>query len=267
MVQIASMMIFPLKSFDGMSVARARVIRAGALEHDREWRVVRNDSSEVVNGKREPKLMKLRTRFQLQAKGLEIRLNEQVDDPLSEPHFQCLLPDAVGGLAEWLSCYLGYGVRVERNLTGGFPDDPEATGPTIVSTATLTEIGRWFELSTDEIRRRMRSNIELSGDGMPPFWEDRLYAEKGVVKQFKIGALTVFGTNPCKRCGVPQRDSRTGVETQLFQRIFCEQRRLFLPAWAEPSWFTNPYRAAVNTNIPEFGWETEIRVGDEIRCV
>src|SRR5262249_13456017 len=137
-------------------------------------------------------------------------------------------------------------------------------GPTIISSPTIAEIASWFGLDPHEMRRRLRANIEINGDRMEPFWEDRLYSREGCHLVFTVGGVIFHGTNPGRRCGVPSRDSHTAEETAGFQRLFFERRKATLPAWAHPSWFSNAYRAAVNTNIPPDQWGRLINVGAEL---
>lgn len=173
--------------------------------------------------------------------------------PLDDP------PDA---LAAYLSRDLDRTVSVRRDDDGGFPDDANAPGPTIVSQATLAEVASWFDgLTIDDMRLRLRANIELAG--VPAFWEDGLFGAAGDLVRFRIGAVTFGGTNPCARCIVPSRDARTGVPFLAFAKRFAERRAATLPAWAERSRFDHYYRLCVNTRTVEAGGH-ELRVGDEL---
>ncbi len=139
-------------------------------------------------------------------------------------------------------------MRLVENCETGFPDDLDAPGPTIVSTATLVAVAEWFPgLTVDEARRRFRANLEI--DGVEPFWEDRLYGRDGEPVRFRIGDVEFFGTNPCQRCVVPTRDSQTGDVLSDFQKQFATQRESTLPVWAERSRFNHFYRLAVNTRV------------------
>ena len=55
-------------------------------------------------------------------------------------------------------------VFLQERLDGGFPDDRDAAGPTVISTESLVEVASWFGLSLDEARNRFRMNLELSSD-------------------------------------------------------------------------------------------------------
>ena len=87
-------------------------------------------------------------------------------------------------LAAVVSDFLGFPVQLQQNTTMGFPDDTDSSGATIISTATLTEVASWFPgINVDEMRRRMRANMEI--DGVPAFWEDGLLAGSGETVAFK----------------------------------------------------------------------------------
>jgi uncharacterized protein len=136
--------------------------------------------------------------------------------------------------------------RFVENETAGFPDDTDAPGPTLVSTATLAAVASWFPgLSVDETRRRFRANLEIAG--VEPFWEDGLVGPPGTAVPFQIGETRWLGVNPCQRCVVPTRDSATGAATPLFQKTFANRREAALPPWAAREQFDHFYRLAINT--------------------
>jgi uncharacterized protein YcbX len=146
---------------------------------------------------------------------------------------------------------------------GGFPDDTEAPGPTLISTATLAAVAGWFPtLSVESLRRRFRTNLEFTT--AEPFWEDRLFGPAGSLVKFRIGEVTLAGTNPCQRCVVPTRDPETGEIYRRFTPEFSKRRELSLPDWAEASRFNHYYRLAVNTRGVDCPPNARIRVGDEI---
>lgn len=136
----------------------------------------------------------------------------------------------------------------------------------MISTATLTEVASWFKpLNAAQLRLRIRANLEIGG--VPPFWEDRLYGEKGSLVRFRIGDCVLGGNNPCQRCVVPPRDPFTGAGYPEFAKIFAQKREETLPAWAEKSRFNHFYRLAVNTKVPEDQAGKIIRVGDEVEVL
>jgi len=74
-------------------------------------------------------------------------------------------------------------------------------------------------MTTDQTRARFRANLEV--DGVPPFWEDQLYGQRGTTVRFSIGDFLFDGVNPCQRCVVPARDPITGQDNQDFCQPIC----------------------------------------------
>jgi uncharacterized protein len=254
MPQLTRINIYPIKSLDGHSVEHARVLPSGALEHDRRYAIF-DRHGDWVNGKRSPSIHVLRSTFDEANNRLRLRLAED-----AEEHSFHMERDRAA-LAALLSDYLGFAVDLMENSAAGFPDDVESPGPTVISVATLREVGSWFGLGVDETRARFRPNLEI--DGVEPFWEDRLVGEEDRVVRFRIGSAELLGTNPCQRCPVPTRHPWTGIVTPLFARRFGEQRAATLPTWAPASRFDHFYRLAVNTR-PSGVTSHVLRVGDEV---
>jgi len=254
---LTQIVIYPIKSLDGKIVdspgerlrQRARISPGGALEFDRRWAIV-DERGKIVNAKRTAKIQQLRSKFDFVATSepeqrLLIRLHITGD---ANTYTFCLTTELVE-LARWLSEFLGFPVRLIENAVTGFPDDLDAYGPTLVSTATLETVCAWFpDLDLAEVRRRFRTNLELSG--VPAFWEDRLFGAPGEVRDFQLGSVQFHGINPCQRCIVPTRNSLTGKLSFKFQQIFIEQRQRTLPADVNKLRFNHFYRLAVNTQIP-----------------
>jgi uncharacterized protein YcbX len=248
--RVASLTIFPVKSLDGVTSPQATVGTRGGLLNDRRWAIV-DASGELVNAKRTPRMHVVHAHFQLEPVRVSFPDRTEVFD----------LHRNAGSVAQELSLRLGMEVGLVENPDGGFPDDPQASGPTIVSTATIEEVARWFGILPEECRRRFRSNIEI--DGVPPFAEDQLYGPGGP-RSFSIGSVRFQGQNPCQRCVVPTRDSTTGAVTDAFAKIFRERREGSLPDWAPRKMFNHYYRLAVNTTVQEEDWGRSIAVGDPL---
>jgi hypothetical protein len=261
---LSRIIVYPIKSLDGVVLTKATVLKSGALQHDRQWGIF-DQQGRFVNGKRNPKVHLLRTSFDfdagtvcLQVQGLEKTQLFHLDRELAS-------------LEDWLSGYFGLQVELRQNSLTGFPDDTEASGPTVISTETLEAVASWFPgvegvgkaAAIDEMRRRLRTNIEIAG--VPPFWEDQLFAETGEVVQFQVGSVLVEGINPCQRCVVPARHSLTGNIYPNFQKIFIQKRKETLPAWAHSSRFNHFFRLSVNTRIPESEAGKMLQVGDEVK--
>jgi MOSC domain-containing protein len=235
MPRLAAIRIFPVKSLDAVSLPSTR-IAAGTLENDRRFAIV-DSNGRIVNGKRTDRIH-------------SIRLPASFD--VSRSAFERQLTD-----------HFGFPVHLEEETEGGFPDDRDASGPTIVSTGTLSTVASWFPgLSMEDVRARFRANLEIGG--VPPFWEDRLFGAIDGTVTFHVGPVTFVGVNPCQRCVVPSRDHATGAATPDFQRVFRARREDTLPSWAAPSRFNHFYRLAVNTRIPASENGKVLRVGDAV---
>lgn len=252
---LTQIVIYPIKSLDGVSVSQATVLASGALQHDREFAIV-DTQGKFVNGKRTAAVHGIRCHIDLNTWTVS----------LSARHAQALtfhLDDDRSALETWLSDYFGFAVRLVQNTQVGFPDDTESPGPTVIGTETLQAIADWFpNLNLEETRRRFRSNLEISG--VEPFWEDRLFGERDRIVPFHIGEVQFAGVNPCQRCVVVTRDATTGESLPQFQKTFITKRQETLPTWTEASRFNHFFRLAVNTRIltPQTG--TVLRLGDQV---
>jgi len=272
--------LYPVKSLDGVDVDEARVRPSGALEHDRRWRLV-DMEGRVVNAKRTAAFHPIRAEFDL-ANRL-VSLSRWADPPHVAAETFSLVPGP-GGPCGWLSDALGIGVLLEERADGGFPDDRDAPGPTLVSTASLAEVARWFGFDLAESRRRFRANLEIGG--CDAFWEDALASPKrprlapsladlpGDIpadpyaalpppepREFSIGDVRFRATNVCRRCVVPTRDSRTGAVTAHLRDAFEARRGRGLPPDVDASGWNHLYRLAVNTACLGAG---PLAIGDSI---
>lgn len=253
---------YPFKSLDGEAVESTSLLASGALEHDRRFAIF-DAAGELINGKRTPAVHRLYCEFDPVRRFVVLRRRPtgqaagfHVDRQRVE-------------LERWLGEYVGLGgpVHIEESTEGGFPDDLDSPGPTVISEATLCAVAGWFEgVTVDEVRARFRPNLEIGG--VAAFWEDQLYAGAGEAVEFSIGPALLAGTNPCQRCVVPTRWSLTG-ETgpdPAFAKTFAARRQETLPPWADASRFDHYYRLAVNTRGVRCGGLT-ITVGDEVRVI
>ena len=253
MPHLAGITLYPLKSLGPLAVPEAAVLSSGALRHDREFAVFDADGK-FVNGKRSPLVHSLRAVFD-PATGALV---------LGQERFHW--PDDQAAINARLSEHFGRDVTLRQNAEGGFPDDRNAPGPTVISTATLAEVASWFPgLSLESARVRFRANLEIGG--VPPFWEDRLFGEPDTTVPFQIGGVRFHGVNPCQRCAVPPRDPETGEVLPDFSQVFRAKREETLPPWAVRARFNHFYRLAVNTRVPESEAGKTLHVGDEIICL
>ncbi len=260
--------LYPVKSLDGLAVAEARVLPSGALENDRRWRLV-DMEGRVVNAKRTPLFHAIRAEYDLAERLVTLSLRS--DPPTAAAHTFPLVPGPEGPCG-WLSEALGVEVLLEERPDGGFPDDRDAPGPTLVSTASLAEVARWFGFDLAESRQRFRANLEIGG--CDAFWEDALaspaqsrrppslgelppdlpgdpYADlpPAEPREFSIGEARFLATNVCKRCVVPSRDSQSGAVTAHFRDAFEARRGRALRADVDASGWNHFYRLAINTRL------------------
>jgi uncharacterized protein YcbX len=296
--------VYPVKSLDGMEVVESCVLESGALEHDRRWRLVDMDGR-VINAKRSALLHAIRAEFALDERLVTLWIDPAAIAARALPAADLdrlrglagfpagghaggehaggravresfhLVPGQ-GGPCEWLSEAFGEGVLLQERVTGGFPDDRDAAGPTLVATSSLVEVARWFGFDLTESRRRFRANLEIGG--CDAFWEDSLasparpglqpsllelsadglsslpvdpYADlpPPVPREFSLGEARFIATNVCRRCVVPTRDSRTGAVSEHFRDAFEARRGRGLRGDVDASGWGSLYRLGANTMI------------------
>ncbi|WP_016953415.1 MOSC domain-containing protein [Anabaena sp. PCC 7108] len=259
MSHLAKILLYPIKSLDGVEVKTATVLPSGALQYDREFAIF-DEQNRFVNGKRHAKIHSLRAKFSLENRVVHLQI------PGSNSPQVFHLDQEQKRLEATLSDFFGFAVTLKQNTKMGFPDDTESPGATVISTATLIEVASWFpDLSVDEMRRRMRANIEI--DGVPAFWEDRLFAAEGETVSFQVGDVLFFGVNPCQRCLVPTRNSYLGAVYPNFQKIFVQKRQATMPSWIAASRFNHFYRLSVNTKVPTSEAGKNLQLGSKIKIL
>src|SRR6266446_4075508 len=147
---LVNIRLHPIKSLDPVSVPEARISPSGGLVLDRTWALYSVDGK-WVNGKRTPAIHLIRANYS----------PDLSEVTLSVPGDRREIP----------------------TRTFAFPDDTIASGPTIVSTASLQSVAEWFGptpqgfpgITLDETRQRFRATLEING--VPAFWEDQLFGE------------------------------------------------------------------------------------------
>lgn len=254
-MELGRILVYPIKSLDGVEVEAGRIAAGGGLVHDRTYALF-DAADRVVNGKRDARLQRVRSAFSGDFAEVEL----WAEDEPRRARFALAEPAPV---ERWFGEFLGFPVRLRRDATTGFPDDLKAPGPTVTSEASLEALATWFPgTGAPNLRARFRSNLELAGG--EPFAEDALYGAAGERRAFRVGGVAFFGTNPCQRCAVPGRDPRTGSTDAGFQKHFMARREASLPSWAERARFNHFYRFAVNTIVPASEVGKELRVGDPL---
>jgi hypothetical protein len=258
---LARITVYPVKSLDGVDLDSVGFTPGGALEHDRTYALVDDDGG-YVNGKRERQVHRLRSAFDVERRRLNLTAPGSDAETFDLSLDDSDRPRDADTLTDWLSAYFDYPVSLESDASTGFPDDTTASGPTVISTATICEVASWFDgIDEDGMRRRLRANLEL--DGVPPFWEDHLFADRDHVVSFSVGDAEFEGVNPCQRCVVPTRDPDTGEETDGFRRRFVERREATMPTWSGGDWFDHSFRLMVNTRAVAVEG-CELSVGDPV---
>lgn len=235
MAIVSKIMIYPIKSMDGLSVEKASVSRGGALVGDRAH-YLQDHTGKIFNAKRSAKCHLIRSRF-----------SEDLQKVCFSPQANPLdLKDDLADINQQLSSILGESVWVKRAGEGGCPDDVDAPGLTLVSEATLSRVGHWFELSEVEVLRRFRPNLVISG--VEPFWEDQWLGEhEGDGGVLRINGVEFKALKACRRCVVPTRSSQDGSQTPEFVEIFKRRRTSELHSKALVERFKMSYRLCINT--------------------
>lgn len=256
MPRLTRITIYPIKALDGYEVESAELMPTGPIDGDRRWAIV-DPMRQFVNGKRTPAIHLIRAAFE--QNGAVVTLQHPT---LESASFE--LPAAVDRAGEWLSEAIGRKCMLIENQAIGFPDDADASGPTLVSASSLERVAEWFGLELDEVRRRFRTNLEINA--AEPFWEDRLVATDIGPTTFALGYVLLRGRTPCQRCVVPSRNSQTGEAVSGFAKAFSAHRQAELPAWAPADAFNHFYRLTLNTSLDPTNAEAmTIRLGDELR--
>ncbi len=257
--RLANIRLHPIKSLDPVTIPECRIGPSGGLALDRAWALYSVDGR-WVNGKRTPAIHLIRASFSPDLRSVTLSVP---DDRRHIPIRTFDFPAAYEDAAEWFSVFFEQQI-ILRYSPEGFPDDTIASGPTIVSTASLQSVCEWFPgLTVDDVRLRFRTSLEI--DGVPAFWEDRLFGEnERSVIRFRIGEVSFEGSNPCARCPVPPRDPFTGADLAGFQKRYTQLRQSTLPRWSPRDRFDHFYRLATNTRVASSESAKLLRVGDPL---
>ena len=257
---LANIRLHPIKGLDPVSVPEARIGTNGGLELDRVW-VLLSVDGQWINGKRATAIHHIRAEYDplVSMVTLAVASHSTKNKKLKSASFA--FPCDHDRAASWFSEYFDQTIIV-RHVPEGVPDAGLATGPTIVSTASLQSVCDLFPgIELNEARERFRTTLEI--DGVPPFWEDQLFGEdENYSVRFKIGEVAFEGNNPCARCPVPPRNPRTGEDLVGFQKKFSEMRRTSLPPSSSAARFDHFYRLSTNTRVPSTEQGKLLRVGD-----
>jgi len=249
MAHVARLRCYPVKGFDAESVDSIRMTDAGSVAGDREFALCdptlvdvenpKDGPDHAYNGKQLPRIHELRTRYDPVDGVLEVT-------PPDGGALSFDLPADNEAAEEWFGAFFDVDVTLLRSEPPAFVDRP-AMGPSVISTATLTEVASWFDdLSVESVRRRMRANVEI--DGVPAFWEDRFVGDDS--PGFVAGGVRFEGVEPCARCVVPTRDPETGDSLEGFRERFLEYREATFPEWADRDAFDHLYTLMLIAAVP-----------------
>ena len=254
MARLETLRVYPVKGLDGVAVDEAAILDGGTLAHDREFALF-DAAEEVINGKRTPRVHDLRTEYDPSTRTVTAETeSETVSFDLEADR------DAA---AEWFGEFFDVELTLARDTSLGYVDR-RGMGPSVVSTATVRTVASWFDdLTVAGVRRRLRSNVEVSG--VPAFWEDRFVGDDAPA--FEIGGVRFEGVTPCGRCVVPQRDPDTGAATPEFRERFVERRRETFPEWADEAAFDHHYTVTILTSVPPTHRGETLRVGDSVSVI
>jgi uncharacterized protein YcbX len=275
MPELQRITIYPIKALDPFERTTGQITDGGTIEHDREYAILdrsadesydpatasASGSGDYINGKRTAAVHRLCSTFNPEAHTLTLQVHGE-----STSHTFDL--DDRTELNTWLTDYFDQPASVRQYTDAGHHDlhKHDISGPSIISTGTLREVASWFPgLTLDSVRQRFRANLEISG--VPPFWEDRLFANHGEAVAFSIGEVRFEGIEPCERCVVPSRDPNTGEEHDGFRQTFIRKRGETRPEWLDSDRFDTYFRLMTVTNIPESEWGKTLHVGDAVEVI
>ncbi len=248
--------VYPIKSLDGINLNTVEITSGGSLRFDREFAFVDEDGK-FINGKKFGQIHLIRSSYSLNERLVEFSIKKENFKKIFH------LEKEKTEIEKFFSDFLEKKVSFRQNKGSGFPDDLNAFGPTIVSSASLVEVAKWFpDISVEELYRRFRPNLLIIST--PAFWEDNLFGEKGEEKHFKIGEVVFAGMNPSSRCAVPTKNPLTGEVISSFQKLFAGMRKNTLPQWSSVSQFDHYYRFCVNTKIPGTEAGKYLSLGDAV---
>ena len=157
MPHLSRILIYPIKSLEPVTPPHVRLLRSGALEGDRTFALF-DSEDKFINGKRKPLIHRLRSAYDPLTRRLSVG---RVETGLSVAFH---VDEQRSLLETWLTEFFNEPVSFRCNAAVGFPDDLDCPGPTIISTATLSEVASWFPpLDAAQLRLRIRANLEIGG--------------------------------------------------------------------------------------------------------
>ena len=249
--------IYPIKSFYGISLHKAKIGAGGCLLHDREF-AISDEEGKFIIGKTNPLVHTLRSAVDFETGVISFRKN----DEMSWNQFH--IETDKTAIQSYLSEHFGIPVQFLQNTTGRFLDIPDISGVTVLSTSSLRAVSSWYDnMNIEETRKRFRATLEL--EGVPPFWEDHLFSKEGKGIEFKMGDVMMYGMSPRARCVVPTRNPITGEVIHAFPKTFARHRAASLPGWSGLKEYGHHYYLTVNCLVPPTETGKWIEVGNELK--
>ena len=255
---LARIRVYPIKSLDPLELERVDLAAGLHLAGDRDHALF-DAQGRFLNAKRlGEKILSIRASYSDQGQVAE--LTSGSDSGQFELSADC------SALEGWFGRVLGMPVSLRQNSVAGFPDDEDASGPSVIGSASIHAVAEWFGLSAEEVRRRFRANLEIAG--LRPFEEDTLFGPPDRPKMFRIGDVSFLGVNPCRRCVVPTLDSRGDERVLPFSaKQFSELRERHRRDDTSLALYSGYYRLAVNTRIEPLQAGKRLCVGDELAVI
>ena len=254
MAILNKIIVYPIKGLGGVELPSVEVTEGGTLKDDRRWAMV-DRKGHMQNGKNNKRIFLLRPTFDLDEKSIGFEGESE--------RFE-LSCNAL--LQEYLSDKLAKPITLKENVREGFPDDPKAYGPTIISLSTLQAVSSWYSsMPLEEVRARFRMNLEIADT--PAFWEDQVFRHQLEPKSVQIGDLLISSTNPCARCAVPMKSPETGEPFPEFYETFLNNREKHKPDWLDAQCFDHWYRLGLNTRISYKQQGAKLSLDDSVKII
>lgn len=254
MATLSHIAVYPVSSLDPVSVDRVSFTDSGGLVTDRTYVIVDADGNRV-DGTESAALHGIRSTVDLESEHVVLRADGRAarDPPGESPKpAQFPLGGDHEGVENWLSTYLGTSVQ--------FRETDGTDGPRLIARATLREVASWYDVTTAEMRMRVRPNLVVAG--VPAFWEEKLLGDG---QRVRIGDTVLDGERLVEQSAVLSRDPYTGAALSGFRERFERRRRETLPDWTDPATFDDEYdKLSVELHVPADERDGRLAAGDEV---
>ena len=232
-----------------VEVQEVELLQTGPFKGDRCFALF-DSKGEVFSAKRSP----LFSEMKMEMLGESIHMSGAESE--MQTSLQKLSKEKSKSFFEnWISLEFGRSLTLRQDVSLGFPDDPDANGPTILGDKSIERIMSWFGLSFEEVIDRFRPNVIIKTK--EPFEEDTLIGLK-----ITSGESSLKVTNICKRCIVPSRNPYKNVTDSDFIKTFMANRQKEKPLHVDEEAYSNFFKVAMNTLTLKGGL---IQVGDKLK--